>query len=300
MIEVGKAVDIAPDMEERKRESLMELMKDPAIKDFIRSHHLDYKDYSDYWSVLLSFNDDEQICKNCKSLNTCPKITKGMRQELVYDGEIKSALVFCDYGKEKEKESKILNHYLYNNMSPNLASLDIMKTDLFKNVNKLSSQSQHALMTVLQYLDTPKNKGIFISGDNSDTLPLMAGLMNGLAKRGHDVGMIHFPTFLIDLKASFNSFDTSGDLNQVMNVPYLMIDSIGEENITPWSRDEVLLTLLSYRSINNLPTFITSMYELNELNEIYKLRRNDKGETLRGKSVSKKIKNLCETVKIDE
>ena len=60
-----------------------------------------------------------------------------------------------------------------------------------------------------------------------------------------------------------------------MNVDYLLLDEIGEENVTAWSRDEILLTILSYRLLNHLPTFFTSLYDYHELKKIYTLKKSD-------------------------
>ncbi len=42
---------------------------------------------------------------------------------------------------------------------------------------------------------------------------------------------------------------------KLKTVPLLLLDDIGAENTTNWSRDEVLAPLLQYRMENHLPTF---------------------------------------------
>ena len=45
----------------------------------------------------------------------------------------------------------------------------------------------------------------------------------------------------------------------------LLLDDIGAENCSNWSRDEVLGPILQYRMENHLPTFFTSNLTLDEL-----------------------------------
>ena len=45
----------------------------------------------------------------------------------------------------------------------------------------------------------------------------------------------------------------------------MLIDDIGAENCSNWSRDEVLGPILQYRMDNHLPTFFTSNLTLDEL-----------------------------------
>jgi DNA replication protein DnaC len=88
-------------------------------------------------------------------------------------------------------------------------------------------------------------------------------------------------------------------LSHILNIPYLLLDGLGEENVTSWSRDEVLLTILSYRDINHLPTFVTSMYTIDELKDVYLLRKNDKTEKIRAQKIALKIKSLCTQLSLE-
>ena len=85
------------------------------------------------------------------------------------------------------------------------------------------------------------------------------------------------------------------DRNKVQ-IDYLLLDGIGEENVTPWSRDEILLTILSYRLLNHLPTFFTSMYGYKELNKVYTIR---KGDEIRANTITSKMKALSNEIMLD-
>lgn len=301
MIEVGKTITLAQDLEERKQESLMELMKDPEIHSFVNDNHLDFSLVSDYWAELLSFEEDHLPCHGCQGIENCPKISKGLCKTLsVADGMITTPLGYCAFGKDKEKESQILSRFQYNNVSTTIALTNLLETSLVKNAASLSSVSQKALTKVLAYNEKPGGPGLFLydhSGSTDKTI-LMAGLMNALARKGYKIGICQFPFFLLDMKASFGSSDEAY-LNRIMDVPYLLLDGIGEENITNWSRDEVLLTILSYRALNNLPTFMTSMYSMDELKDVYTLKRSDKTDKLRAMTLVSKMKALCQEIMLD-
>ena len=81
-----------------------------------------------------------------------------------------------------------------------------------------------------------------------------------------------------------------------LKVDYLLLDELGEENITAWSRDEILLTILSYRLLNHLPTFFTSMYGYNELKKVYTLK---KGDEIRANTIISKLKALSIEIMLD-
>ena len=50
-----------------------------------------------------------------------------------------------------------------------------------------------------------------------------------------------------------------------MNTPLLLLDDIGAEYLTPWSRDEIIEPILQYRMDQELPTFFTSNYSIKEI-----------------------------------
>ena len=123
-----------------------------------------------------------------------------------------------------------------------------------------------------------------------------AALMNALAKKGNTIGFVHFPTYLADLKASFQSEEKRINWSDLMDLPYLVLDSIGEESVTSYSRDEVLSTILSYRALNGLPTFFTSFYGFKDLQKVYTTK---KGDEIKAKTVILKIKSLTKEVILD-
>ena len=149
---------------------------------------------------------------------------------------------------------------------------------------------------------TPGNNAPFFaiytkSKEGKAETTLLAGLMNSLAKKGKEVGFIHFPTYLIDLKSSFSTGESEYAIERLMKVDYLLLDSIGEENVTSWSRDEILLTILSYRLLNQLPTFFTSMYGYNDLKKVYTTKKSDE---IRANTITSKMKALSIEIMLDE
>lgn len=305
MIDVKNTVHLNDTIRKRKEESLNQLLKDPAIHDFVAANHMSRKEIGDYWAELLDFEDDQKECRNCQGLSFCPKVSKGLCRVLVYDqGAIKTPLKFCRYGKVKEEEEMVLHHFLFNNVSRSLALSRFEDNQFVIHRHELSAVNKLALAKIMEYLRSPVSKGIYLSGESgSGKTVLMASVMNKLARNGFDVGLCHFPTFLLDMKSSFNSYSDDSYLSHILQIPYLLLDGIGEENITSWSRDEILLTILSYREINHLPTFITSMYDIEDLDDVYLLRRNDRTEKLRAGKISGKIRAMCsfagiETIKI--
>ena len=220
-----------------------------------------------------------------------------MIKKIVYrDGEIVLELESCGFGKQWEQKRHLLEKFIITNVYEDMLLTDLQGLDILKK-SQLTPNEKLALAQITKYVKQPTQQGFFLHGEmGCGKTTLLAGLMNALAKKGKEVGFIHFPTYLIDLKASFSSGDNEYAMERLMKVDYLLLDGIGEENVTPWSRDEILLTILSYRLLNHLPTFFTSMYGYKDLNKVYTIK---KGDEIRANTLTSKMKALSIEIMLD-
>jgi primosomal protein DnaI len=78
----------------------------------------------------------------------------------------------------------------------------------------------------------------------------------------------------------------------------LVIDDIGAENMTPWSRDEVLSPLLQYRLQQKLPTFFTSNLTIDALKHHFADEGYGRISTFRAERVIDRITAITEYCEI--
>ena len=76
-----------------------------------------------------------------------------------------------------------------------------------------------------------------------------------------------------------------------MNVDILLIDDIGAEKVTEWSRDEVLGTILQNRMNNHKTTFFTSNLTIKELEQHLSLVNNGV-DFVKARRIIERIKQL--------
>ena len=102
---------------------------------------------------------------------------------------------------------------------------------------------------------------------------------------------INYPLLLNKLKASFSDYNYNDVMEEIMICDVLLIDDIGAENNSPWSRDEVLGTILQYRMDSDLTTFFTSNFTINELET--ELSETNKGtDLIKARRIIERIKYL--------
>lgn len=137
-------------------------------------------------------------------------------------------------------------------------------------------------------------KGLYLYGDMGlGKSFMMAALAQELAKKKQaQVTMLHYPTFVMEVKNAITSGTVKETLDAVKAAPVLILDDIGAESSSAWVRDDVLQVILQYRMLEELPTFFTSNYNLADLEG--KLAQGKKGdESWQAKRVLERIRAVA-------
>ena len=84
-------------------------------------------------------------------------------------------------------------------------------------------------------------------------------------------------------------------IRMIQHVDVLVLDDIGGESVTSWSRDDILLPLLDARMENKKRTIFTSNYSLEELKDKLAMAGSKKQEPMAAQRLLERICALsCE------
>lgn len=277
--------DFDDNFKNQKEQSINELMKDQYVLEILSQYHLDRAIIENNWAEFLDYQEDMQKCFNCNGLNDCQKVTQGMKQFMeIKNNEVIISSTPCKFGKELMEKQNILSHIIVRNVS------DKMVLVTPNDIKELSATDEDCIKKAYSYILEPKNYGFFIQGKPRVGKSTLAGfLIRNLAKNGFSCGYIHFPTFLMDLKNSFGEYGNDNNTEMLRKLDYLVIDDLGGENVTPWSRDEVLSSIITYRMQNQKPIFFTSEYTKDDLIKIYSLKVKDPRDRIKVKRLINSI-----------
>ncbi len=246
-----------------------------------------------YTSSLEEAFAEYKNCKDCKGLSTCKNVMKGYRYTPIEkNGVITFSYDACD------KEIKELEDNKYKN---NLEVFDMpksIKDATFKDIYKDDKARLPIIKYFKEFIDNYKNedkpKGLYLHGSfGSGKTYLIASLFNEMAKKNVKSVLIYYPEFLRSLKSSFNT-TYNEQYDYIRKVSLLLLDDIGAENSSSWSRDEVLGPLLQYRMENDLPTFFTSNLTLDELEKSLSISSSGV-DKVKARRIIERIKQLSIT-----
>lgn len=169
--------------------------------------------------------------------------------------------------KKIKEKTRYLKNYRVMPLPNNLQSAHFKSIDL-----NLENQNYEVIYALLVKFTKDATLGYYINGDlGVGKTYLAACVTNYFASAGESVALIHVPSFFAMLKASFGSEELKDPIRALKNVKVLVLDDLGAEPVSQWSRDEVLLSIINDRLENKRKTLITSNYTLDHLIDKYSL-----------------------------
>lgn len=283
--------------EEDLKKNFYSELKDQKFKNLRNLINLDDKDLFNYTYLLKDSALEYDNCKNCKGLEYCKNNMPGyVYFPHIINGNLKFDYDSCKYKNKEIEDTKYYKNVTMFKVPENLRKASIK--DIYTDDKSRVEIVKFIIKYIDNYLDGKKEKGLYLSGNfGSGKTYLICSLFNELAKNNVKSYVVYFPELLRKLKASFNEESFDDNFEYLKTVPLLLIDDIGAENVTSWSRDEVLGTLLQYRMDANLPTFFTSNLTIDEL-EVHLSIAGAKIDKVKARRIIERIKYLSSEMKL--
>jgi primosomal protein DnaI len=239
-----------------------------------------------YTSRLEITSCELKNCSKCKGIDKCKNEVLG---HVYYPSVVKDYLEFSYKPCKYFKDDSIKNSTKFF-LTPKI----LQKATLSDLINE--KERSNILKYIKDFLKKKVSgesvKGLYLSGSfGSGKSYILSALLNELSNKGFQTVNVYYPSLLQMLKASFNDSSYDDILNEIMDAEILLLDDIGAENNTPWSRDEVLGTILQYRMDNDLTTFFTSNFTIDELENVLCETKND-SDAIKARRIIERIKYL--------
>ncbi len=270
--------------------------KNEEFKKFISKIKLNDKYLMKYTSNLKQCFNEYENCKICKSLNNCKNEVKGC----CYTPNVVNNNLIFSYNTCKY-ENNVLNDIEYIKEGYLFSVCKEVRNakmkDIYTDDKNRYEVIKYLTKFIKDYQANKEVKGLYLNGNfGSGKSYLVSATINELIKSGKKGALIYYPEFLRSLKASFGK-DFDEQFNYAKKADLLLLDDIGAENVTSWSRDEILGPILQYRMDEKLPTFFTSNLNLDQL-EIHLSQGNGKIDKLKAKRIIERIKYLTKEISL--
>ena len=276
--------------------SFQDACSDKEFYDYVYSLGIAEDTLKKYTSSLEDSFEEYKNCKNCPGLEECPNKVHGYK----YSPEKDQNLIRFSYIACKKQEKKYHDDAYKENLELFCLPKEIKEASL-KKLYKDDKARLPIIKYFKEFIDSYTNKekakGLYLTGSfGSGKTYMIAALFNEMAKKGVQSALIYYPEFLRSLKSSFQT-NYSEKFDYIKKVPLLLLDDIGAENCSAWSRDEVLGPILQYRMEQGLPTFFTSNLTMDELEQSLAITTSG-ADKVKARRIVERIKQLTVTLEL--
>jgi len=274
-----------------------EIFEDEDVKAFLEQHkeELTPEAIRKGMSALLEFRMERDARKNHKEVKA-----PGLEPCL----EVHNGFILVNYKRteeairqERERKRRRLIHSI--NMPKNIAEARFSDT-------ALTPERQDVIGELLKFINsynpnsTEYQKGLYLAGPfGVGKTYMMGALANELSENGIETTLVNVPTYSAEIKQAIATNTVEAKLVSIKNTPILVLDDIGAEMNSAWFRDEVLMVILQHRMLQELPTFFTSNFTIDQLEAHFAHSNKGDQELLKAKRLIERIRFLAKEYFVD-
>ncbi|EAC2548961.1 primosomal protein DnaI [Listeria monocytogenes] len=228
-------------------------------------------------------------------------IMPGYAPKLVLNGEFITVTYYPTKEKIEEDKRRAVERRIRSLYMPKQV-VDANLADFYTD----EESRQLALVEAYQFLNNypPKSgervKGLFIHGSfGTGKSYLLGALAKELALKGISSTLVYLPEFMREVKQSISDNTVGEKIQFAKETEVLMLDDIGAESMTAWTRDEVLGAILQFRMQEELPTFFSSNYNMDQLENYLMFAQNGTEEKLKARRIMERVRYLSKEVNLE-
>ena len=294
--ETLKRVVNAPEFSARYEKMKTEILENKGIQAFLdENSEVVNKDMVDRSLVkLYEYTTQNHDCETCENVANCKNIMKGYVPQLM----ISRGLIDLDYARCRQKTIEDERRHVSSMISSMHMPKDVLQARLATvtydhNTRVNLGTAANAFMEEIKTTGKIPAKGFYVFGEFGVGKSYVLGaLANELAEQRIKTVLVYVPEFLREMKHAIQDQSLQEKVDYVKKAPVLMLDDLGAETLSSWTRDEILGTVLHYRMAENLPTFITSNFDYDGLEDHLAYSGKGERELVKAARIMERIRSI--------
>lgn len=286
--------------QKRYQEQRQTVLQNRDIQAFINEHYheLSQDAIEKSMSKLYEYTLQSKECDRCESLEKCRNFMKGYHPDLVLTRN-SIDVVYKRCPKKILADEKRKNEKLIKSLYVPKDILEATFEDFEGDTGRLDAGDKAATF-LMNYEAGKKAKGLYLYGKFGVGKSFLLGaIANELAKKQISSMIVYVPELLREMKSSIADSTLNEKIEALKKEPILMLDDIGAEAVSSWTRDEVLGPILQFRMLESLPTFFTSNFNFQELEHHLTYSQRGEEEKMKARRIMERIRTLSDPVLVD-
>lgn len=285
-----------PSFSARMEEMKNEVLANADVQAFLEVHADEVTPavFETSLSKLYEFIEQTHDCKGCSSVAACQNLMNGYEPKLVMGrGRIEIDYLRCRQGRVEDERKSITSLIKSMHMPKDVLQATFADVDLTDGSRVLALRGAKNLIDQYDQSHTLPTKGLYLHGPFGVGKSYFLGaIANELADRQVATVLVYVPEFLREMRQSIGENTLAEKMEMVKNAPVLMLDDLGAETMSSWTRDDVIGTILQHRMAQQLPTFISSNFDYNELQHHFTTTQKGEKEPVKAGRLMERIKAL--------
>ncbi|WP_277585490.1 primosomal protein DnaI [Psychrobacillus antarcticus] len=293
---------ITPEFTTRLSDMKKEVLENTRVQKFLEENASEInKDIVDRsLSKLYEFISQSHDCVGCPTLGQCQNYMKGYEPKLVLDRNlIDNDFIRCKRGVIEDERKKVISMIDSMHMPKEVMEATLAGVDLEDGSRVVAVRAAKDFLNEWELTNVLPSKGLYIYGKFGVGKSFLLGaLANELAARHIHSVVVYVPEFLREMKQAIQDHTLAEKIEFVKRAPVLMLDDIGAEIMSSWTRDEILGTILHYRMSEQLPTFMTSNFNYEELQHHLSFTQRGEKEVVKAGRIMERIRTLTTPISL--
>ena len=286
--------------QKRYEQQRQQVLQNPDVKAFLKQHQneIDQVMIDKSMSKLYEYINQSKDCNKCESLGGCINFMKGYHPDLVL-ARNSIDVVYKPCPRKIMADEKKKNEKLIKSLYVPRDILEATFEDFEGDSGRLDAGDKAATF-LMNYEAGNQPKGLYLYGKfGVGKSYLLGAIANELAKKQISSMIVYVPELLREMKGSIADHTLNEKIEALKREPILMLDDIGAESMSSWTRDEVLGPILQFRMLESLPTFFTSNFNFAELEHHLTYSQRGEEEKMKARRIMERIRSLSVPVMVD-
>jgi len=289
-----------PNFQKRYQEQSKKVLQNQGIQAFLAEHQKEITQeiIEKSMSKLYEYTNQSKDCDRCESLDKCINFMKGYHPELVLSRN-SIDVIYMRCGRKIMADEKKKNEKLIKSLYVPRDILAATFEDFEGDSGRLDAGDKAATF-LMNYEAGKKVKGLYLYGKfGVGKSYILGAIANELARKQISSMIVYVPELLREMKSSIADSTLNEKIEALKKEPILMLDDIGAEAVSSWTRDEVLGPILQFRMLESLPTFFTSNFDFKGLEHHLTYSQRGEEEKMKAMRIMERIRSLSEPVLVD-
>lgn len=271
--EALKRVANIPSFQERYEKMKKEILEHPEIQKLLNDSDLNVTEdfIQQNLTTFHEYINQSRTCCGAQGTDQCTNYLNGFIPTFaIRNGKVELNYVPCQQKLVEDEQREVKRMLRSFHMSPEILEASLENMEMNTKSRLQIADYAADFISIYKATNELPRKGLYLHGlYGTGKTYILGALANEFIKLKVQTAVVFVPEFFRELKSSLDDGTYEEKIDFIKKVPVLMLDDLGAEANSEWTRDEVLGSILNYRMNNHLPLFVSSNLNYEELERFY-------------------------------